>query len=289
MDTLDHSFDLRREARRERMPSHLSPDVSHFTIFDIFEPEAVCITDERFGSQKRYDAFDDGPKFVCGVDVLAAKAKTSSGCLVYSIGSNNNIFFEAAVSNFIGCEIHTFDPTLSKPFVGDQYATFHPWGLGEDGKNDSFENKKWISKSLATFVRELGHENRTIDILKVCSITYTIPICFTVDSPEICFSSVISAYSFQVDCEGCEWTTLPPFFDLVASGNFRVGQVQVELHQFVLRPNELAQFFSAVDKAKLRVFHKERNPWCSGYKCAEYSFVSESFLREVNRVTTCPQ
>ena len=83
-----------------------------------------------------------GPKFICGVDVLAAKSNsTSDGCLVYSIGSNNQIEFEEATFNHIGCEIHTFDPTLDKPFVGDKYATFHPWGLGEDGAKMSGNRK----------------------------------------------------------------------------------------------------------------------------------------------------
>ena len=74
----------------------------------MYEPKALCITDERFGSIERYRAFGDGmyyyaclflcakytyinyllchhigPKFICGVDVLAAKSNsTSDRCLV---------------------------------------------------------------------------------------------------------------------------------------------------------------------------------------------------------------
>ena len=39
--------------------------------FDIYEPEATCLSEERFGSDTRYHAFGDGPKFICGVDFIA--------------------------------------------------------------------------------------------------------------------------------------------------------------------------------------------------------------------------
>jgi len=224
----------------------------------MFEPEAVCFTEERFGSRERYKAFHDGPKFVCGVGILAARSNSSTGCLVYSIGSNNQIDFEIAVNSFLGCETHTFDPTLGSPFIGGEFATFHDWGLGKDGDEMSARGKKWTAKSLERVMQDLGHENRTIDILKI-------------------------------DCQGCEWSVFPPFFDLIASGKVRVDQVQVELH---LPPSSsvLANFFHDLDRAKLRVFHKERNHWgCDGYRCLEYSFISESFLREANRAVSCPK
>ena len=168
----------------------------------MFEPEAVCFTEERFGSRERYKAFHDGmfsshpliylfslsttsfmltipttlllypgPKFVCGVDILAARSNSSTGCLVYSIGSNNQIDFEIAVNSFLGCEMHTFDPTSGSPFIGEEYATFHDWGLGKDGDEMSSVGKKWTAKSLERVMQDLGHENRTIDILKVCIYT----------------------------------------------------------------------------------------------------------------------
>lgn len=48
-------------------------------------------------------------------------------------------------------------------------------------------------------------------------------------------------------------------------------------------------FFAAADRAKLRIFHKERNHWgCDGYLCVEYAFASEAFLREANAALLCP-
>ncbi|KAL7537057.1 hypothetical protein ACHAWF_005645, partial [Thalassiosira exigua] len=271
LDALDAQFDEKRAARRyactrrrERIEKDESYHPSKKMAFDMFEPEAVCLTDERFGSAKRYEAFGDGPKFVCGVDVVARKSEREGGCLVYSVGSNNHVEFEQSVHTLMGCETHTFDPTLGAPFVGGEYATFHPWGLGEEGETMSYttytDGRKlsWVAKGLEGMMRKLGHENRTIDVLKI-------------------------------DCQGCEYAALPPFFDLMAAGKVKVDQLQIELH-YRDSWTQLNEFFEAADRAKMRIFHKERNQWgCDGYRCVEYAFASESFLREANRASICAQ
>ena len=208
LDALDDTFDRRRKARNDSLNSSQPATNTGKKTFDMFEPEAVCFTEERFGSRERYKAFHDGmfsshplilylyslstttfmftipttllpcpgPKFVCGVGILAARSNSSTGCLVYSIGSNNQIDFEIAVNSFLGCETHTFDPTLGSPFIGEEYATFHDWGLGKDGDEMSSVGKKWTAKSLEHIMQDLRHENRTIDILKVC-IYHIIILC----------------------------------------------------------------------------------------------------------------
>ncbi|KAL7539232.1 hypothetical protein ACHAWF_006337 [Thalassiosira exigua] len=258
LDALDHQFNQRRIVRQEaqRSKRYARKDLSARNWFDPFEPEATCFTEERLGSGKRYQAYGDGPKFVCGVDVLAKKSRSHAGCLVYSVGSNNQISFEKSIYRLTGCETHTFDPTVSD-FVGKKYATFHPWGLGRAGKKAKYEHRAWVAKSLEGMMIELGHANRTIDVLKI-------------------------------DCEGCEYESMVPFLELVASGKAKVDQLQIELHMRSL--DDLKDFFEATDKAKLRIFHKERNHWgCNGYICVEYAFASESFLREANRAVLCPQ
>ena len=167
-----------------------------------------------------------------------------------------------SVDKFMGCETHTFDPTISH-FVGGDYATWHPWGLGVDGVKSKFENFEWVGKSFDTVIKELGHQNRTIDILKI-------------------------------DCEGCEWSTLPPLFDSIAAGTIRVNQIQVEMHISSMNTNDPEfqllrnRFFHTLDKAKMRIFHKERNHWgCNGYLCLEYAFVREEFLRAANKAAIC--
>lgn len=67
----------------------------------------------------------------------------------------------------MGCETHTFDPTLVGPFWGDEYAIFHPWGLGTDGEFMVEGQNNWTAKSMDTIVHELGHRNRIIDVIKI--------------------------------------------------------------------------------------------------------------------------
>ncbi|KAL9183009.1 hypothetical protein ACHAXT_004796 [Thalassiosira profunda] len=245
LDGFDRRFDEMRAARQNETATINLDHIGQGSWFDIFEPEAACFTDERFGSKTRtgrYGAVGDGPKFLCGVDHLANKAArlaekgADERCLVYSIGSNNDVSFERAVHDFMpGCEVHTFDPTLRKAFVGDEYATFHDWGLGKDGESAAHRGKSWTAKGLETIMQELGHTNRTIDILKV-------------------------------DCEGCEYETLPPVFDAMVAGNVQIGQLQVEMHIGGRGVRDIHDFFAAADRATLRIFHKERNHWgCAGY------------------------
>ena len=293
LDRFDRVFDEKRTIRQDRVrasrvteqedPALRGGVAPQRTFLDKYEPEANCFTEERFGfkfeavSRKdrhlaknfydqgfRYDSFGDGPKFVCGVNIIRSSHSNSTNsntehrepCLVYSVGSNNLIEFEMAVHKLLGCETHTFDPTI-RTFFGNDFATFHRWGLGIDGE----KTQHWEGKSFETVIRALGHENRTIDILKI-------------------------------DCEGCEWTTLPPLLDAIAAGRTRVHQIQVELHaatrQSASTPETRDAFFDTLDRAGMRIFHKERNHWgCDGWKCVEYSFVSEEFLRTANRDAVC--
>eukprot|EP00574_Skeletonema_japonicum_P006809 CAMPEP_0201719480 /NCGR_PEP_ID=MMETSP0593-20130828/4667_1 /ASSEMBLY_ACC=CAM_ASM_000672 /TAXON_ID=267983 /ORGANISM="Skeletonema japonicum, Strain CCMP2506" /LENGTH=296 /DNA_ID=CAMNT_0048209923 /DNA_START=343 /DNA_END=1233 /DNA_ORIENTATION=+ len=264
LDNFDKEFDQKRSERVKAMSSGLGDRVS----FDIYEPEATCFSEERFGSESdidvRYHAFGDGPKFICGVNFIAHQiAHHGKKCLAYSVGSANAIGFEKSVHTFLsGCETHTFDPTLKSAFVGEEYATFHAWGLGKDGvAARGARGKSWIGRSFETIFRELGHENRTIDVLKI-------------------------------DCEGCEYDVMSPLFELISSGRMQVDQLLIELHLRPLKENvtELKDFFLGADKAKLRVFHKERNGWgCQGTSCVEYAFASESFLRKANKDSICPK
>ena len=251
-------IDTKNDARKEEKEKNNKYNM----LFDVWEPEAVCLAEERLGgaSDQRYNAFGDGPKFVCGVDYLREKYKASNEkCLVYSIGSNNNILFEKAVKNFIDCETHTFDPTLSSPFRGDAYASFHPWGLGNDGETIHYEqghkNATFTSYSLEHMMKDLGHTGRTIDI-------------------------------FKIDCERCEYSAMHPVFDAIAKGTIQIDQILIELHSASYET--ITSFFEGVDKAGMRIVHKERNGWgCKGSRCVEYALVRESYLRQATAASIC--
>lgn len=67
LDDLDATFDLRREVRQKALPH---PNFKYVTAFDMYEPEAVCFTDERFGSIERYKAFGDGMYIIIAVSLF---------------------------------------------------------------------------------------------------------------------------------------------------------------------------------------------------------------------------
>jgi len=83
-------------------------------------------------------------------------AKKHADCIIYSLGSNNQFGFEAAVKGEVGstCDIHTFDCTgnWSHPST-----TFHSWCLGRAPDNEE-EARKPLYKSFFDITKELGHE-----------------------------------------------------------------------------------------------------------------------------------
>ncbi|CAB9508200.1 expressed unknown protein [Seminavis robusta] len=283
LQELEDQWNARRQARQSYTLGQDAQPLRHKQIktdsngaFDYFEPEAVCFDDERFGTSnshatdfERYQgAFGDGPKFLCGVDRIIQQ---NGGCLIYTVGTNKNqIEFEKTASLNLKCEIHTFDPTIStQQYKGNDYSKFHEWGLGEEDPE-----KKQIS--LETVVQKLGHQNRTVDILKM-------------------------------DCEGCEYQVLKDAFQAMINGKLRINQVLVQFHATGMKrkknpnaddriyivdtPQDFANMkalFQVADQANMRVFHKERNGWtCGGYACIEYAFASNEFLRRANSHYIC--
>jgi hypothetical protein len=85
---------------------------------------------------------------------------------------------------------------------------------------------------------------------------------------------------------------MPPLLESIAKGEVMVNQIQIEMHQSAFvgdgKEDSLDEFFDKVDQAKFRIFHKERNQWgCNGFRCLEYAFVNEKFLREANGEYVC--
>eukprot|EP00565_Helicotheca_tamesis_P001191 CAMPEP_0185725932 /NCGR_PEP_ID=MMETSP1171-20130828/2057_1 /TAXON_ID=374046 /ORGANISM="Helicotheca tamensis, Strain CCMP826" /LENGTH=339 /DNA_ID=CAMNT_0028394177 /DNA_START=167 /DNA_END=1186 /DNA_ORIENTATION=- len=144
-----------------------------------FEPEFACMHERRIGQM------GDGGKWICDPYRIIQKKNNSNnmmggegedGCLVYSIGSNNDFSFENFVYSEISqdCEIHTFDPGNYSKGAEKAGVNYHQYYVGLDEGESS--------KSMKTIVEELGHQGRTIDI-------------------------------FKIDCEGCEWVTAEHWFD----------------------------------------------------------------------------
>jgi len=82
-----------------------------------WEPDIRCIDDRRLG------VHGDGGKWVCN-----PACELKPGCVVFSVGSNNDFSFEEAMHPY-GCSIYTFDHTVASPNP-PPYVTFYKYGIG---------------------------------------------------------------------------------------------------------------------------------------------------------------
>lgn len=190
------------------------------------------------------DGEGDGPKWVCDPHRL----KDKKDCLVYSVGSAGKIQFEKGVKHEIGshCEIHTFDVGTYNKRNGDfadalkGLSTFHHWGFGTPEQAQARPN---VFKTLQQTMKELGHENKTIDI-------------------------------FKIDCENCEWFTYEQWIEE------DIRQILVETHHAPM-PNAQEFFFKLHDSGFV-IFNKEANYQMRGGG-VEYGFVKLSTDFFINR------
>mgnify|MGYP006092434823 FL=1 len=110
-----------------------------------WEPSFTCQHERRVGRM------GDGGKWICDPhrirrrveSELAQRTKATAaaaaaalppprGCLVYSVGSDNDFSFEESVRSEISpaCEVHTFDPSVgAEPSNKPEWVAFHPWGV----------------------------------------------------------------------------------------------------------------------------------------------------------------
>ena len=120
------------------------------------QPDFTCPHIQRVGGH------GDGPKWTCDPHRLLKR----KDCLVYSVGSNGDYTFEDAMVELLDkqCEIHVFDPDdYARPNDSEnKNIHFHQWALASS-EAESGPNKK----SFPEILKVLGHESRTIDILKI--------------------------------------------------------------------------------------------------------------------------
>jgi hypothetical protein len=170
------------------------------------------------------------------------RIRQQESCLVYSVGSNNDFSFEAAILQSIGshCEIHTFDPGDYKAGAKANNVTYHQWAIGDkDGDERGFP-----MKTLKTTLRELGHDDgRVIDI-------------------------------FKIDCEGCEIDSVLSWFDT----NVTLRQILVEVHYKWAVDKGLIDYFKTMFLNNYVIFHKEHNILRATQRnnvvrCVEFTFL----------------
>ena len=117
----------------------------------------------------------NGGKWICGLSEIGARRD----CVVYSFGSNSAFDFEMRVRAASACEIHIFDPTSPPPnaaihqrlnrsarFAGGTF--FHSVGLGASNAIVTLSQHKgrFPVQTLQTLMRQLGHAETGIDLLK---------------------------------------------------------------------------------------------------------------------------
>jgi len=170
-------------------------------------PNFDCLNNTAIGGLPEAD----GTKFVCNPERLIHEEKKD--CLVYSVGCAGMYTFEDALYEMSkgGCEIHVFDPAPNFGRPNDPTAKnihYHAWGFVSTYDKESKSNvwpkgRSGGFKTVPETLKELGHEDRTIDI-------------------------------FKMDCEGCEWST---YMDFIGIG---ARQILVENHGVPLpdRPRE---------------------------------------------------
>lgn len=105
---------------------------------------------------------EDGGWEVC----LDPRYDIISPCLIYSFGINNDFRFEKAAEEYVGCEVHAFDPSMQ--VESHQYSEkgyFHNYGI--DSIETTVSKINWRLRRLENIMKELGHEGRQIDYLKM--------------------------------------------------------------------------------------------------------------------------
>lgn len=189
---------------------------------------------------KRVRGIGDGPKWTCDPHQLkrlaySRKEANQPPCLLYSIGSNGNYQWEDGMYEETDglCEIHVFDysQNYTRRKNKDMNIYFHQWGLRGSGQLD----RGGIWKTMPQIIRELGHESRTIDVLKI-------------------------------DCEGCEWDSFQDWIDL------DIRQILIETHSLPQNKSLGLKFFDAFIQNHFAMFSKEVNPWGGGQH-VEFSYI----------------
>jgi len=139
----------------------------------------------------------DGGRWVCRPDLIREAAERGE-CLIYSIGSDGEFSFERSIHKELSdkCEIHTFDANPIEYYTSGKYNPGFPHTRNPDFVNYHV-TRLTPKNNLAELVRMLGHEGRTIHILKI-------------------------------DCEGCEWDTYKEW--LKAPATFL--QILAEVHGY---------------------------------------------------------
>jgi Methyltransferase domain len=211
-------------------------DIPRWLLFNV-DPLFTCPNLRRVGGR------GDGPKWTCDPHRLLRQPD----CLIYSIGSRGIYRFEDGIVSTLkeydpkariaqegtesaswlpNCEIHVFDPAPQYGRNGDATnKNIHYHAIGLKSSYEPFKLGTFPASSVflsfQDIQKQLGHENRRVDI-------------------------------FKIDCEGCEWSTYQDWLH----PDVDIRQVLIETHAVRTGPNV---FFDRFLDMGFVPFSKEAN------------------------------
>ncbi|XP_059178740.1 probable methyltransferase-like protein 24 [Physella acuta] len=153
-------------------------------------------------------------------------------CIIYSLGINFDFSFDDDAARLYGCHVYSFDPSMEKE--KDQYNRsdrVHFYKIGLSGSTYVNSNK-WQLYTLGDLRKKLGHQNSTIDVIKM-------------------------------DIESSEWEALP---EMASSGELdKVRQLLLEFHILEEKRDYLLprlKAMQAIEKSGLKIFYTHKNHAC---------------------------
>ncbi|BFZ00525.1 hypothetical protein BsWGS_03564 [Bradybaena similaris] len=153
-------------------------------------------------------------------------------CIIYSFGINYDFSFDDDASNVYGCHVYSFDPSMKKfedHVERSKLVHFYKIGLSD---SSTTTQDKWKMKTLADIRTMLGHDNVTIDVIKM-------------------------------DIEWSEWPAIP---EMIRSGQLKsVRQLMVEYHLVGTSRRYMLprlQTIQAVERAGFKKYYVHKNPAC---------------------------
>ena len=217
-------------------PNAHSADPARWLLFNV-DPLFTCPNLRRVGGR------GDGPKWTCDPHRLVRQPD----CLIYSIGSRGIYRFEDGIVAILkqydplantaqvgeeatpwlpNCEIHVFDPDPKYARAGDTTGkNIHYHAIGLKSSYEPFDvgsfPRSFEFLSFQDIQKQLGHENRRVDV-------------------------------FKIDCETCEWSTYQDWLH----PDVDIRQVLIETHGIREEPN---LFFNRFLDMGFVPFSKEAN------------------------------
>ncbi|XP_041372100.1 methyltransferase-like protein 24 [Gigantopelta aegis] len=193
-----------------------------------------CLDQQRFGK------VTDGGWDVCADDKYIPKKP----CLVYSFGIGEDFSFDDAISKKIGCEVHSFDPSMKKKdYRRASGVHFHRLGLANF--NGTSQPDGWLMKTLAAIKQQLGHLKTKLDILKIDIEEWEWKVL-----PDLLWKHQLDdVRQFLIEIHTCETCSVY---------NPQLTDKEPSKQRYVLALRLLQDIY----KAGFRIYHTHRNAAC---------------------------